>query len=922
MKKIISALTCAALLISALVFPAAAQKEYSLNTEQTAILRAMGIYDGTQNLGTEVTKGEFAKIIVDALYDGNVSALVPGTDSYFTDVDALTDNYAQIWLLKRSNAIAADINGRYNPDSVQNTNDALDTVLTVLGYTSTLSGIGAKDEALAMGLTENVTSLDAELNYYNACMIMINIAKTDISSVPYFPYKKIYKTKGIVEDDGYMCANGRSTLGEENIMIGGTRLVNKTGEADLFGFAVTGYYKKDRDSGDLVLLSAVKNTQNEVLTIKSNLIDSFDVQTKTYEYFESDYGNLKKTRIPTGAVIVYNGDVTDIEDTGFTADKFKPESGIVKLYDNDGDSDWDIVFIEDFETYIASYVDREKEIIYTKNNDVPIRLEECNYKITDRYGEETEFSDISENSVLSVAKNFKGDKYTVYVSKDSAQDMIVSIDSDEKTVDARMGGTYKFSEYFDKKTGFDKLRLKTLYTFWFDIFGEVAYVVATSDNSWNIGYMTKAWHDEDSPDGESYYVRLYEPGNKVLDLKLAEKVTIYDEEDFGAYEDEVNPGNAGTRTDKKRTYKDFEARDKIEEYCTLHSLNSAECNGIVRYKINAAGEVNVIEFPIDSEKYNVAPIDSDRLFIIKKDITTGIRYLNAVAFDGAVGVNDATKFVLVPSVKQTRDARFITLQKSAAVSHNERKKLVAYGTNTKTLMADYVVVASDSEVNFTYTNLMAVTKVTKVYEDEQTMYKIEGSIKNTNAAGFVNTEFCVSDLNVVDNATNIEGVPCKVSKGDVITYSKSPTDGYMNGIYVLYDAESNSIGSKNIIAFTNGTTEFSLSTLTSFSDAPRRTVLGYVYSYEDGNLIVTTQPINSRAYDTTDQAGTSSYKTEMYINPKNNIMYMNMKDSGVTAAWAEDINIKPYRTYGNDCSEILVLTAGQGLTMMVVLDKE
>ena len=60
----------------------------------------------------------------------------------------------------------------------------------------------------------------------------------------------------------------------------------------------------------------------------------------------------------------------------------------------------------------------------------------------------------------------------------------------------------------------------------------------------------------------------------------------------------------------------------------------------------------------------------------------------------------------------------------------------------------------------------------------------------------------------------------------------------------------------------------------------------------------------------------------MYINPKNNIMYMNMKDSGVTAAWAEDINIKPYRTYGNDCSEILVLTAGQGLTMMVVLDKE
>lgn len=925
MKKIISALICVALLVSVIVLPAGAEKEYSFNAEQTAILNALGIYDGTQNLNAEVSKGEFAKILVDAIYDANVSDIVPDTNSYFTDVDPLTDNYARIWLLKRSNAITADINGRYNPDNVQGTNEALASVLTVLGYTNTLLTNGVEEAAKSMGLTENVTSLDAELDYYNACMIMINIVKTDISSVPYFPYKKIYKISGIVEDDGYMCKNGRSTLGEGNIQIDGVKFVNGTSDDGLFGFAVTGYYKKDKESGDLILLSAVKSGKNEVLTIKSTLIEDFNIQTKTYEYYESEYGKLKKTQIPIGAVIVYNGEVMDIEDTGFTSDKFKPKSGIVKLYNNDGDADWDVVFIEDFKTYIASYVDTSKEIIYTKNNDVPIQLEEYYYKITDKYGDKMELSDISENSVLSVAKNLKNDRYIIYVSKESTQDMIVSKDNNEKTVTTRMGGTYKFSDYFDEKTGVDKLKTKTLYTFWFDIFGEVAYIVATADNSWNIGYITKAWFDENGSDGEEYYVRLYELDNKVVDFKLAEKVTIYDEEDLGAYEDEIiisDSDRSNTGKTKKRVYKEAEAKDKIEEYCTLHSLNNAEYNGIVRYKINAGGEINVIEFPIDSEKYNVAPINSDRLFIIKKDITTGIRYLNAVAFDGVVGVNDATKFVLVPSVKDTRDARFITMQKGSAVSHNERKKLVAYGTNTKTLMADYVVVASDSEVNFSYTNLMAVTNITKAYEDEQVMYKIEGSVKNTNAAGFVPTEFYVSDLSVVDNATNIEGAACKVSRGDIITYSKSSSDGYMNGIYVLYDAENDSIGSKNIIAYTNGTTELTTSTLTTFSDSPRRAMLGYVYSYEDGNLIVTTQPINERAYNTTDQAGTSSYKTEMYINPKNNIMYMNIKNNGVTAAWAEEINIKPYLTYGNDCSEILVLTAGQGLSMMVILDRE
>ena len=920
MKKIISLVMCAALLMSALVLPASAEPEYSFNAEQTAILNALGIYDGTQNLNEEVTKGEFAKILVDAIYDGDTSEIVPDADSYFTDVDSLTDNYAQIWLLKRSNAIKADINGRYNPDSVQSTDEALATVLTVLGYSNILLADGVDSAAKSMGLTEKVSSVGANLDYYNACMIMINVVNTDISSIPYFPYKKIYKINGIVDDDGYMCYTGRSSLGEGNIRVGGVKFVNVTGDDGLFGFAVTGYYKEDKDSGDLILLSAVRAGKNEVLTLKSTLIESFDTQTKTYSYYESEYSNLKKVKIPTGAVIVYNAEVIDVEDTGFTADKFSPKSGIVKLYNNDSDSEWDIVFIEDFKTYIASYVDTTREIIYTKNNDAPLELEEYYYKITDKYGEKMELSDISENSVLSVAKNLKDDRYIIYVNKESTQDMIVSQDIDERTVTTRLGGTYKFSDYFEEKTGTDKLEMKALYTFWFDIFGEVAYVVTTADNSWSVGYITKSWHDEDSPTGEEYYVRLYELDNKVTDIKLADKVTIYDENDLGAYEDEIAPSQGGK--EKKRIYKEADAYVKINEYCAANSLNASSCNGIVRYKVNAAGEVNMLEFPLDSEKYNVAPIDSDRLFIIKNCITSEIRYLNAVAFDGAVGVNDATKFVLVPTVKDTRDAKFSTITKSSAVSHNERKKLVAYGTNTKTLMADYVVVAQDSEVNFSYTNLMAVTNITKAYEDEQVMYKIEGSVRNPNAGGFQPAEFYVSDLSVVDNATNIEGAKCTVSKGDVITYSRSVIDGYMNGIYVLYDAENDSIGTKNIISYTNGTTSLEPNTDTTFSGSPRRAMLGYVYAYEDGNMTVTTQPINQRSYDTTIQADPSTYKTEMYINPKNVVMYMNIKGKDVTTSWAEDVNIKSYQTYGGDCSEVLVLTAGQGLMLMVILDRE
>ena len=82
----------------------------------------------------------------------------------------------------------------------------------------------------------------------------------------------------------------------------------------------------------------------------------------------------------------------------------------------------------------------------------------------------------------------------------------------------------------------------------------------------------------------------------------------------------------------------------------------------------------------------------------------------------------------------------------------------------------------------------------------------------------------------------------------------------MNGIYVLYDAENDSIGTKNIISYTNGTTSLEPNTDTTFSGSPRRAMLGYVYAYEDGNMTVTTQPINQRSYDTTIQADPSTYR--------------------------------------------------------------
>lgn len=893
----------AVLILSIALIPVYA--EYSFTAEQTAILQAMGVYSGSEDLNAEITKGEFAKLLITALRDGD--EIIPDTESPFSDVDSLSDNYAEIWLLQKCGVVSADINSEFNQDEPQYTEDALEMTASVLGYSRVLMNYRVKNAYTALGLNDKVTTMGRALDYYNACMILVNTVKADILNIPYFQYKKLYKVSGVVTDDGARSYNGRSTLGEENIKIGEEVYVNNSGEEDLFGLSVIGYCKEDRSTKESILLSAVKSNRNKIVNVQSNLIEKFDKDTKTYTYSENEYSKTKRITASSGAIIVYNQEVTDINDTAFNIDMFIPESGMIRFYDNDGNGVWDLVFIEDYETRVVSYVDEKNEIIYVKNNYAPLKLEDYEYKIRDKYGDKLEISSLSENSVLSVAENLKKDRYVIYASKESTQDMIVSKDANSRIIKTRMDGEYTLSPYFEKTTGIINLKTGTPYTFWFDMFGEVAYAVASSDNSWNVGFIIKAWKDEDADNDETYYVRLYELDNKIVDIKLAKKVLIYDEDDLYARDAD--------------SYKVAAAAAKLNEFSEAQALNNTKCNGIVRYKRNAVSEVNAVEFPIDSEKYNVAVLDSDRLFIIKNSAATDIRYLNAAAFDGFVGVKDSTKFIMVPTDRRDKDAKFSTLQKSEAVDHNVRRRIVAYGTDTKTIMADYVSIVTESEVDFAYTNLMAVTNITTEYYEDDTVYKIEGSVKKMNTAGFETKDFYVKDMSVVDNAKNIEGKNCTLSKGDVITYSKSNIDGYVNGIYVLYDAETNSIGTKNIMGYTNGTTELTESSLISFSDSPRRAMMGYVYSYEDGNMIVTTQPIKTSSYDTTKQAGASNYRTEIYMNQRNNIMYLDLSGKKVNARWAEDTDIKSYQTYSADCSEVLALTAGQGVSLIVVINK-
>lgn len=887
-----------------------------INEEQKTLLSVVGIYDEGADLNKPVTRGEFVQMLSKIAFEIGAQPENYITGLLFNDVKSGNKYYGAANALYGRGYIKADKFGCFYPEKILDTESAFEMVIGTLGY-SALSSDGAfpytsfaSDKDLTKGMVFNAND---EVTVYNAYILLFNMLKTDISDLSILKEDKtpdeliymtkrlgLYEIKGIVTDDGKISMYGDSQIAEGMISIdNGEALINKSSRNDLFGLNAGGYFIED--NGEYILLGAYeRENKNNIYVMLSENIESYD--NRTYSYYSDEFsGSVKRVKIPKEAVIVYNERTLRLEDN-FDNSMFVPENGIVRLYDNNSDGDIDVVKIENYETQIVQYVNTKQENIYLQNEKPYIALQDKEYEIYGRDGTKMELQNISAGNVISVMESIGGEHYKILVSDYTENETVVSFSAADESgpgyVGTLSGGKYELSKYAGEN--YKVPELNTRYKFMFDAFDKVAgYTKDVLNLDWQYGYLIWIRQNDQSAE-EEYFAKIYTAEGEFELITLNEKVKVLDQHD------------------DSRKY-DAQAVEATIDY-----------TGVIRYKVNQDELITNIELP---KAYGTKPDSEDRLYYIldtvngnKDDYYTKV-IGKTINFGGAAVLTENTTVFSVPS--DLTKAEDYSIGNSTSFVNGEKYALYAYGTNYKSKNAECVVLnSSDSQgVAITNETPIYIKSVYRAYDESknEAVYQLTcADSKGEEKIYYMEDEVYKTKVKAIA-AGNTE--PIQLGAGDIIYYSLN--NNYIISAVALYDADQyvtdekggrveGSIAGTKISYYSPTETlcsPFSCGNYTAgnpgsesswkFYGGNVRIWVGWVYSYEDGYMLITNQnPEYGYDYSATKQDGllteaayfNSGIATAATVNSKGK----------VSISKAGEADIKPYNIYGADCSKIVL----------------
>lgn len=398
------------------------------------------------------SRGEFVNAVAQAL---NLTA-AEREDYFFSDVKSFSEYKNGVYALYDRGWVSKGES--FDAESKITRNEAMKILVSAVGY-----GVMAKYEggypwgyikiAKRLDLTDGLKNGEL-LDYADAYLLLYNAMRAPVAELTAVGkdknYKEtgetlfsltyqIYETEGIVSRTPYNSLDGEENIGRGNTLeVAGEFFKCKDCPYDVLGTKCKVIYQKSRLNDE----SAVIYLRN---LSEIRMIDFRDFIAKdgnTIRYWRED-GKEKRLSLSGVCNFIYNGRIVkeDILDTIFA-----PGIGELMLKDNDGDSSYDVAYVNRY-TYmeVLSY-DEIDEIIRDKNSG------ESNLKIYDTAAvflnteEETiEPDELKEGAVLIVLCSRDNGFIWAKEIKNTVQGSISKIESDSITID---GVKYDISEYF------------------------------------------------------------------------------------------------------------------------------------------------------------------------------------------------------------------------------------------------------------------------------------------------------------------------------------------------------------------------------------------------------------------------------------------------------------------------------------------
>ncbi|MEG2381031.1 MAG: hypothetical protein RSB38_04975 [Oscillospiraceae bacterium] len=704
--------------------------------------------DDTKN-DKEISRGQFSVLAAKLIpFDLNTYEV---KNQMFVDVPLDLEEYRSIMLLYDLGYVSGSSSLKFSPNDSILVKDACAILVRILGYEFNVKDGNYFLEALSRDLLKGVNlNQDDKMTTQNAYNMIYNtLFAEEIVGNKKTEYRilieerfGIYECAGTVTDDGENKMAGKSEVKPSQLVIDGINYENKTGKNDFLGCYVKGYYKV-KDGTKNLLHAFVSSGKNNIKKFIPEDIHSYE--NGVYEcYIGEEQSRTAKYTLDKKYKIIYNQVAVSSLNSSVNLEKMmKPESGFVKLVNNDGL--YELVVIKNYETFVASGIDKEKKIIYNRLTEpAMISLEKTvNLNITNESGDEVNFETIKDCDIVSVAQSADQTYADIIVSTKKVTGKISFLESDKKTLKID-DVQYDTTEECSKISDFPAVGMEITAYLRYD--GKISYLEQNAYDSDFFVYLADVCM-LNSLDN-SVILKIYTQTNEVKEVNLKEKAII----------------------DGKKYSNLKEAFDYIKKH-------KYGIGNLVLVRFNDNDEITYMDFSYNAIDDQYPSYNSNEgensLHITEGIYKSEHRLFSDVIGNNLVGVDDTTKAFIVPSKGDTEDI-FVTKVSAGIVSYyNPKYKITAYASDKNKLIASAIVIYRDVS-GYDITNVSVSTRLDNaIVTDIADAVNVNGdmvkklTITNGGDITFVYTE-------------SINGARClksgkEVMVGDIIKYGTNKT---------------------------------------------------------------------------------------------------------------------------------------------------
>lgn len=487
MKRLVC--ICLCLLSLTALLPGAAMAENSgfdinLSADTIALFEAVGILEKNDAFTTtesmEVTRGEFARLLVCMLGYRETAAVVVKPAGLYQDVTAGTAYASEIVLATQLGLFGGEVSGYFYPKERARTDWAARAVARLLGYGAQVERSSAVPASL--GLLKGVASAGVYLRRDSALKILRNALDAELLQVVGFTggglaldsvkdetilteYFNIYRDEDVMLADAFTAISGQKT--QPGYARFGAGLFHTDGleTKNLVGTNLRYYFREDDGERTIVYFEKRKNTE-VVLSAKNT----------EYHYNKNCYtadngGKTLQFSMELHTKVAYNGKPC------FDKALMQPKTGQITLIDNDADGAYEVCIIREFRNLIVKSCNSAEGKIFDaldsgRNLDADAYDQ---FLLYNGKGEAIELSALKTDQILTVYESADKKCAEAYVSDKGASFELSEINEGEDVlvIDAQ---SYPLSA--DSRIAPGSLCVGQYYYFYMNHWNEVVYASA------------------------------------------------------------------------------------------------------------------------------------------------------------------------------------------------------------------------------------------------------------------------------------------------------------------------------------------------------------------------------------------------------------------------------------------------------------